>query len=178
MSRTSIEIRADLEAFEAQFVVAAIPAGTPDRRRLQREAVAARNAEARKPEHIARRRFLVDELAKATAAERRRRTLARKAAEPQERTRVWVMKWLRRLGFRRESRTSSGSTYYECGQSRVRLADHDVPMTAERCHAIEAGCWSWCTHGWNLRIDRPRMELARDLVLIRREVRKQERVTA
>lgn len=178
MSRTPDHIRAELHAFESQFTAATIPAGTPDRRRLQREAYDSARAEACRPANVARRLSLAAELSKAVAAEKRRQTLAAKAADPQEQTRAWLMQWLRRLGFRREIRTGSGSAYYTCGECRVRLADHDVPWTAERQRAIDAGCWSWCTHGWSLRIDRGRMELARDLVLIRREVQKQEMATA
>lgn len=171
-TRTPAEIRSEIAAFESQFVPATIPAGTPDRKRLQREATDAAHAVSCQPANIARRLALLDELRKAETAAKRRATLAAKAADPQEQTRQWLMRWLRRFGLRREGRSGSGSTYYSRGEIRVRLSDHDVPETDERRYVVENGGFSWTVCGWQFRIDRDRYDLARDLVCLRRAIRK------
>lgn len=53
---------------------------------------------------------------------------------------------LRAMGFARES-TSGASAYYQHGYGvRVRVSDHDVPMTAARENAPT----TWANHRWSL----------------------------
>ena len=87
-----------------------------------------------------------------------------------------VLSCLRRLGFRRETQTRSGSLYYVHTDTgvRVRVSDHEVPDTAER----EAAGGGWRL-GWNVLIgdDWSPVDAARELVSIRRDVRRQNRLS-
>lgn len=129
---------------------------SPEREALRRELQA---ADAR--EHISRDREL---------AEWQREKDAAAAAAA---TRRWVQGWLRRLGYRREMTSDSGSSYYALPFARatVRVSDHEVPHTIEREDARSAGQWSWSRCGTHLDTTRPRMELARQLVELRRRLR-------
>ena len=85
---------------------------------------------------------------------------------------------LRRLGFQREHKSrDSASAYYRRGSSRVRVSDHSVPYTAEREAAVAAGGFSWATCGWSIEIDgeTSRIDVARKLVAIRRDVRRRKK---
>jgi len=166
--RDSQVIQHEIDAFEAQFRPTIVPTGTPNRKRLQREADREAHERACLPENRARRRALHAELRRARAVEKRRATIAAKRADPTEQTRRWLQDWLRRLGFRREYRSQSGSAYYRHAAQDVvvRVADHDVPLTAER----EDAGFTWARHGWSLDPSRSRMDLARYLVEIRQEL--------
>jgi len=87
-----------------------------------------------------------------------------------------VLACLRRLGFRREHQSRSGSLYYRHDQSGVmaRISDHAVPMTDER-----EACGGWRL-GWNVLIgdEFEPLDAARELVRIRRDVRRQLRLQA
>jgi len=170
--RIADDIQAAIDAFEAQFRPEFVPPGTPDRTRLQAAANEDAHARACTPENIVRRLALIAERKTAVAAARRRATAARKARDPDEQTRRWLYRLLRKIGFSRDCRTPSGSAYYTAGEVRVRIADHDVPMTPERQYTVDNGGWSWATHGWTLDIRQSRCELLRNLVHIRREVRR------
>lgn len=55
-----------------------------------------------------------------------------------------VQRWLRRRGFQRELTSHSGSNYYgrwEAGRGRVRvrIADHEIPQNDERLHNATVG---------------------------------------
>jgi len=85
---------------------------------------------------------------------RERRQAAEKAATQLHRTiRRAVQAELRCLGYAREKTTGSGSNYYQRWDdaindwSRVRIADHTVPETAERAHNVAHGGFSWSTCG-------------------------------
>jgi len=161
--RTTEKIKSEIRQLQLGGLI--IPAGTPDRKQLQRK------ADCDHREKIAAKiAKLAAELRTTATAAKQAATAARTAANPQEQTRRWLMRWLRRLGFCRDTRTASKSTYYTHGECRVRISNHDVPETDERRHNAENGGFSWVTHGWNLRIDASRMDLARDLVEIRREL--------
>ena len=89
--------------------------------------------------------------------------------------RLQVFACLRRLGFRREMESKSGSAYYRHDQAgvSVRVSDHEVPMTDEREH--NGGGWRT---GWNVLIgdEFEKVDAARELVHIRRDVRRQLRL--
>ncbi len=173
--RTSEEIRIERETFESQFHPEIIRAGTPNRKKLQQEADERGRVGACAPENIKRRATLIAEYRKAVRSEKLRKTLARKAADPVEQDKRWVAKWLRKLGLKREVTTDSRSAYYSLGKTRVRVADHDVPITSERQYNADNGGFTWAVHGWNLNlVDSSRMDLARKLVYIRQEVRRVE----
>ena len=88
-----------------------------------------------------------------------------------------VLACIRRLGFRRETETKSGSLYYIHEQTgvRVRVYDHEVPLTDEREH--NGGGWR---SGWNVLIgdEFEPMDAARELVYVRRDLRRQLRLQA
>lgn len=81
--------------------------------------------------------------AEAAASEIRRRRAAR--------LRRVAQAGLRKLGYVRQTTTDSGSCYYINRETfdRIRISDHDVPMTMER---LESN-WSWATHGRTVKID-------------------------
>ena len=43
--------------------------------------------------------------------------------------------------------SGSGSTYYKKGNRRLRVSDHEVPMTGERMHDMSHGRFSWAGQG-------------------------------
>jgi len=49
------------------------------------------------------------------------------------------------LGWLVETSTQ-GSVYYSRGEERIRLSNHEVPMTAERNDAA----WTWARCGWKV----------------------------
>jgi hypothetical protein len=175
-TRIAAEIDVELASFESQFQPAIIAAGTPDRKRLRNAARDAAHGQACRPENVARRLALIAEREAARRREASRRSAAARAADPVEQLRQWTFRWLRRIGLTRETRTGSGSAYYSVGSCRVRVSDHDVPMTDERQHNVDHGGFSWATHGWTIRINEQtsRMDVARDLVQIRKDARRQQ----
>jgi hypothetical protein len=50
-----------------------------------------------------------------------------------------VQRRLRKLGFKRVYTSKSGSTYYERDGYRVRISDHNVPMTEARFERVMSG---------------------------------------
>lgn len=151
------EIREELAAAEAaraeairEFIAAywipAIPAGTPDRRRLHRE-VNERNQAAFLAfgaDYETKCAKLREELRRAESAEARRAAANTPAAI--ERRRIFAA--LRKLGFERES-VSGRSAYYSRGCFAVRVSDHEVPMTESRRHALDNGGRSWANSRWS-----------------------------
>lgn len=89
---------------------------------------------------------------------------------------IRVIRRLRDMGFRRYHRSSSGSRYYQHDETgiRVRVSDHEVPYTAAREHD---GGWAV---GWNVIIgeDAEIDDVARELVHIRRDVRRNQKLAA
>lgn len=53
------------------------------------------------------------------------------------------------LGWMVETHTR-GSVYYTKGGERLRLSNHEVPLTAEREYAASSGGWTWSRHGWQI----------------------------
>lgn len=139
---TEKEIRAELRAFEAQFGVCKsdIPAGTPNRNRLYREACEDAGRRRLLPENVSRLRELLDKLRAAMRVEARQRMIANRPADHAERQRVF--RELRRLGFAREH-VSGRSAYYRRGSLVVRVSDHDVPVTPEREWNSDNGGRTW-----------------------------------
>jgi hypothetical protein len=74
--------------------------------------------------------------------------------EPHARVRQRVLRELRTLGFTREH-TSGPSAYYVCDDAsthhplRVRVSDHEVPLTGDR----SAAGFTWAL-GWNVIISK------------------------
>ena len=169
--RSTKEIQADRDAFEVQFKPAVIPAGTPDRKRLQDEASKAAHAAACLPANIAKRLAFIAEYKKAERSENAKAAAVRRAADPEEQIRQWVFRHLRRMGFKREIRTQSGSTYYRFADLTVRVSDHDVPMTDDRASAVLWGLRTWADNGWSLVVTTG-FAAARWLVDVRRCVRR------
>jgi len=105
-----------------------------------------------------------------------------KAAQPRiEKLRSELIKSLRGLGFKQEFK-SKGSQYFVLQNARdkfsttplrVRVSDHQVPMTGERQHAIDTGGFTWAEHGWNFVVDpdTDRRDMMRQLAGVRRAVR-------
>jgi len=97
---------------------------------------------------------------------------------------AWACAWLKKLGFKKEKTTRSGSRYFvkindDGRMIRVRVSDHHVPETDERSHNVENGGFSWASCGheiicgkWTSWIDAGRM-----LVEIRGDINKTERVS-
>ena len=163
---------------------AIVPAGTPNRKKLQaRLDYESGYAGARKAwsEAHATERFICPECkaerieferhVQTIAADRRRRTDAARALRP------WVLRRLRKMGFVREH-TSGKSAYYYHAQAPdfcVRVSDHEVPLSNERSYNRETpGRHTWADSWRSLVLD-SRMDFcaaARWLVEIRREVRR------
>ncbi len=57
--------------------------------------------------------------------------------------------WILTLGWSVETSTH-GSVYYTKNGERLRLSSHEVPTTAERADAAEAGRWSWDRCGYQI----------------------------
>ena len=141
-SRSVEEIQAEILDFDQSFIPPAIPAGTPDRKRLQRETRDEANRRACLPENVERRIFLWQEKRVAERAAKARQVAARRAADPEHQERQRIFRELRLLGFKREY-ASGKSAYYRRDFVCVRISDHDVPMTPERAHDIANGGFSW-----------------------------------
>jgi len=148
--RTVAEIQADIDAFEAGFRDwPVIPAGTENRKRLQREAIDAAYARACLPENVTKRLALIAERKAAKRSETARKTAARLAADPEHQERQRIFRELRKLGFKREH-TSGRSAYYSRGGFQVRISDHCVPMTAEReWNQAVNGFRTWASSHWS-----------------------------
>lgn len=144
--RTIEQIADDIREFERQFAPAVIPAGTPDRKRLQRAAYDEAARRSCMPENISRRRALWADKKAAERREKAKRVAERLAACPEHRERQRIFRALRTLGFRREC-TSGRSAYYRRIDIVVRISDHDVPETPERIYARENGGFSWADSG-------------------------------
>ena len=123
-----------------------------------------------------------EEMAAIEERARKQQALAKRFDDVWERSsasraslRSTAMKIARSLGLTRETTTSSGSAYYR-DPSRsviVRIADHEVPETDERCHNSKNGGFSWAHHGHNLVIDplTTTMDVLRFFVDVRHELR-------
>ena len=141
--RTVAEIQAEIDTFEAQFRDwPEIPAGTPFRKQLQREAIDAAHKRACLPENIKRRLALMAERQRARRSETAKTAAAVRQADPEHRERQRIFRELRKMGFRREF-TSNRSAYYSRGSLQVRVSDHEVPLTAEREWNMSMGGKSW-----------------------------------
>lgn len=151
--RTIQQIELSIREFEDQFIPETIPAGTKDRKRLQAEAYREARARSCLPENVATRLAMHAELKKATTSARRASVAAAKKADPIHNARQVMFRELRRIGFSRES-VSGKSAYYRCGDIKVRVSDHDVPMTAERSYNIANGGFSWANSGMSFVIGR------------------------
>lgn len=153
-----------------------IAKGTPNRRELQEQAIRAWYASPEMTEYKARE----DAARKAATeqAKRDRRGLMRKVREADPITRLTVLaqKHLCRMGFRRDHKSDSGSTYYSRGTIEVRVADHEVPETDSRRQAVLSGGFSWTGCGWQIIIghNTSEIDVLRDLVHIRRKIKKTE----
>lgn len=174
MTRTPEQIQQEIDAFESQFAHTVIPPGTPNRRALQRQADADRLARATTPENVARRLALLAELRKARRSAAARDRAAALAVDPVHQVRQWVYRHLRKMGFRRETRSGSGSAYYRLGDLTVRVSDHEVPETEARMESRMSGGWTWANNRYSLDQITTRFAAARWLVEIRREVRSRE----
>lgn len=123
---------------------AAARAGGENRRSCDAAAKAAGDAYA--AEHGAEYRAARARLEQAEAAE----LAAHNAAQADEVARLFdaAQRFLRDHGFEceRRARASSASRYYTRGDIRVRLSDHEVPMTDEREHnrAVNGQPWIDC----------------------------------
>ena len=88
-----------------------------------------------------------------------------------------VLACLRRMGFTRYHKSRSGSVYYRHEKTDVvvRVADHELPETEERSHN-----GSKFIRGWNVLIGRrfDEFEAAKELVHVRRDVRRQIRLAS
>ena len=148
--RTVAEIQAEIDSFEASFRDwPVIPAGTENRKHLQREAIDTAHARACLPENVTERLALIAERKAAKRSETGRKTAARLAADPEHQERQRIFRELRKLGFKREY-TSGRSAYYSRGGFQVRISDHDVPMTAEReWNQAVNGFRTWASSRWS-----------------------------
>ena len=123
------------------------------------------------PANIAKRLAFIAEYKKAERSENAKAAAVRRAADPEEQIRQRVFRHLRRMGFRGEIRTQSGSTYYRFADLTVRVSDHDVPMTDDRAGAVLWGGRTWADNGWSLVVTTG-FAAARWLVDVRRCVRR------
>lgn len=144
--RSTQEIVAEIQAFEAQFTPPRLPPGTPNRRARQREIDHEAHARACLPENIARRLELRRELRRAQHAERARAAAKARAADPLTAVRRRLSAKLRALGFKREH-TSGRSAYYRHGLLIVRVSDQEVPDTPDREWNREHGHFTWAGSG-------------------------------
>jgi hypothetical protein len=132
-----------LDAARAEAFAAA-RAGGLNRRSCDAAAKAAGDAYA--AEHGAEYRAARARLEQVEAAE----LAAHNAAQAEEIVRLFdaAQRLLRAAGFTcdRRARESSASRYYTRGEIRVRLSDHEVPMTDEREHsrAVNGQPWIDC----------------------------------
>lgn len=120
------------------------PPGTPNRKIIHRERMAARRAAidaAMAAAGFSYSAFRDAEIKRLRQEEKAAKTPAQKEAESARRR---IFTALRKLGFKREH-TSGASAYYSHIRAglTVRISDHDVPMTAEREHNLAHGGRSW-----------------------------------
>lgn len=101
---------------------------------------------------------------------------ARRARQDKLRARVFYH--LRKMGFVREH-TSGRSAYYRTRLAvidlRVRVSDHDVPLTCEREFNRNAGGFTWADSGYSIDLTAvSAIEAGRWLVGLRKEIRSQQ----
>lgn len=164
-----------LDAFDREYPRPSeirVLAGTSNRKRLQREAF----EQWAKAESVYRTARYPLAAAYRAVVQREVRSSAAKtrASEPESVMRRKVFAHLRRMGFKRET-VSGASAYYQRGLLKVRVSDHEVPLTAEREHNIKQGGMSWANSSRSIVIDpRDPVGAARWLVEIRRLVRAED----
>ncbi len=155
-------LKQKLAEFESQFAAKLIPAGTPNRKNLWKEALRNAHIESSKPENIAMRVELMESIASA-----KRSDAALERAKSQSPIRKLAMKHLRKLGFKREC-TSGKSAYYANNQMTVRISDHEVPMSSERM--VAEFTWANTWKSFEIFSNTTCFELLRWIVQIRREL--------
>jgi hypothetical protein len=168
--RSVEEILEAIRVFESQFSPGTPPPpGTFDRKRIWIAMQRAARDRACLPENIKVRLALCEELKKAQRSATARAAAAKRQRDPQHALRQWVYNHLLKMGFRRETKTSSGSVYYRLGGHTVRISDHEVPLTSQREDSLASGAHSWADSRWSLELTTC-FAAARWLVDVRRNV--------
>lgn len=170
--KTVQELYSELKTFESQFAREIIPAGTPDKKRLQREADERRAARSSSPENVAVRLAIMAEIKKVKRSE----AAKSRAKSPDAVIRRLIFKYLRKMGFKREH-VSGRSAYYTmlAGMTMisVRVSDHHVPMNSERQWNADNGGATWADSEMSFVVEdhTSSIDALRWLVAVRKDVR-------
>ena len=128
---------------EVAAIKKAYPPGTPNRTKL----MAAARSDSGLGDLVELRREIYDELEARRKAWLRSSMAAERAADPQQKLRRWVFRWLRKLGFSREHTSGESAYYCHATGLAVRVSQHEVPDNPERDWNAQNGGFSWA-HTW------------------------------
>lgn len=149
--------------------------GTPHFKQRRREAVERHHEESKKRyenhEWVAKVLALRKEHESAQRSESAKARAETRKQDPKFQLQQFTFKYLRRLGFEREHKSKSGSTYYQHPRGmRVRVADHAVPHNPEREYNRENGGFSWHDNEDSLNSFHSKMHVARWLVGVKKRL--------